>query len=290
MLAYKNNSKIDQYSFNKLNINNDLNQIIDLCDYEKPEFIVNVAAQGEVRNSWKYPDHWFRTNCLGIVNLTNSLKDKSYLKKFLMVSTPEVYGSTANEVKENYNYNPSTPYAASKAAGDLHLITLFKKYKFPVVFTRSTNVYGVNQQLYRIIPRTIIYLKNKKKIELHGNGKTKRSFLYITDVADGMLKVLENGPIGNMYHMSPDYPEISIENIVKMICNLMGYDFENSINRVSSNFGQDENYIINSDKIKKNLNWNPDKSFESGIKDTIFWIEKNWIEINKLSHIYTHIE
>ena len=290
MLSYKKNKFYKNFSFNKLNLNNDLDRIIKIFDSEKPEYVVNLAAQGEVRNSWLYPDQWFQTNCMSIVSLTNELRKKEYIKKFLMVSTPEVYGSTDDEISENHNYFPSTPYAASKAAGDLHLITLFKRYNFPVVFTRTTNVHGLNQQLYRIIPRTIIYLKKGKKIELHGDGKTVRSFLHVKDVAKGMIKVLERGKIGNIFHMSPNYPEISIENLVKLICNLMNYDFENSIKRVSNNFGQDENFKINSNKIKNELGWSAKITLEDGIKETIKWIEDNWNEINKLSHEYNHIK
>ena len=290
MLPYKLNNKKNNFSFYKLDLNKNLNKIVKLFDKENPEFVVNIAAQGEVRSSWLYPDHWFQTNCISIVNLTNELRKKNTIKKFLMVSTPEVYGNTINEVIENNNYYPSTPYAASKAAGDLHLITLLKKYNFPVVFTRTTNVYGIHQQLYRIIPRTIIYLKKGKKIDLHGNGKTVRSFLHVRDAVDGMLTILEKGEIGEIFHMSPIYNEISIENIVKMICGLMGYQFEKSVNRISDNFGQDENYKINSDKIKKNLKWSPKISFEDGIKETIKWIENNWTEINTLPHDYRHIK
>ena len=90
--------------------------------------------------------------------------------------------------------------------------------------------------------------------------------------------------------MSPNYPEISIENLVKLICNLMNYDFENSIKRVSNNFGQDENFKINSNKIKNELGWSAKITLEDGIKETIKWIEDNWNEINKLSHEYNHIK
>ena len=290
MLSYKKNKLYKNFSFNKLNLNNDLDKIIKIFDSEKPEYVVNLAAQGEVRNSWLYPDQWFQTNCMSIIALTNELRKKKYIKKFLMVSTPEVYGSTKVEISENHNYYPSTPYAASKAAADLHLITLFKRYNFPVVFTRTTNVHGLNQQLYRIIPRTIIYLKKEKKIELHGGGKTVRSFLHVRDVVQGMIKVLEKGKIGDIFHMSPDYPEISIENLVKLICNLMNQDFENSIKRVSNNFGQDENYKINSSKIKNELGWSAKITLEDGIQETIKWLENNWKEINKLSHEYNHIK
>ena len=161
---------------------------MEIADQEEPEIVANFAAQGEVRNSWRLPDQWYQTNCMGVVRLTEELRKRDYLWKYVTSSTPEVYGSTEKNLEENHHYLPSTPYAASKLAGDLHLITLYKRYHFPVVFTRAANVYGIHQQLYRIIPRTIIYLKLGETLELHGGGKSVRSFIHIRDVADATMR------------------------------------------------------------------------------------------------------
>ena len=157
----------------------------------KPTYIVNFVAQGMVAESWRQPEDWYQTNLVSQVKLHDYLRKFDFIENFLNFSTPEVYGNTAINVKENHCYFPSTPYAASKLAGDLHLFTLYKRYKFPVVFTRSANVYGIHQQLYRIIPRTIIYLKKRKKIQLHGGGKTERSFIHIKDVVNATLSIGE---------------------------------------------------------------------------------------------------
>ena len=189
MLPYRYNKTPINFEFYQHDLNTDLESILEIVDKHKPSIIINFSAQGEVRNSWKYPEQWFLTNCLSVVKLTNQLRKRDFIKKYISVSTPEVYGATKKNIIENHNYYPSTPYAASKLAGDLHLITLFKHYSFPVVFTRSANVYGVHQQLYRIIPRTIIYLKLGKTIELHGGGASIRTFVNIKDVP-----VLAMGP------------------------------------------------------------------------------------------------
>jgi len=223
-----------------------------------------------------------------VVKLTDELRKRSYIKKYITASTPEVYGSTVENIKENHNYNPSTPYAASKLAGDLHLMTLFKRYNFPVVFTRSANVYGIHQQLYRIIPRTIIFLKLGKIIELHGKGKAKRSFIHIKDVADASLKALEIGENGHTYHISPEGNEISIYSIVEMISEMMGYNFESSVQLVDQNYGQDDMYSISSSKIRSELDWSPKITLEKGIEEMIFWIEQNWEEIREMPLEYVH--
>ena len=288
LLPYKSNSNLNNFKFYKLDVNKDLNKIIKLLDKFKPDIVINFSAQGEVRNSWLKPEDWYRTNCLSVVNISNALINKRYLKKYISLSTPEVYGSSNKALVENNNYNPSTPYAASKLAGDLHLLTLYKKYRFPVVFSRSSNVYGPYQQLYRIIPRTIIYLKMNKKIILHGKGLTKRQFIHISDVVNGIVKIIERGNIGEIYHISPKSNKISIYQIVNLICKKMGENFQSSIKLTSENFGQDASYILNSSKIRKKLNWSEKENLNKGINETINWINDNWSKIIKLPHEYKH--
>jgi dTDP-glucose 4,6-dehydratase len=276
------------FSFFKLDVNKDLKKILKICDDNEPEVIANFAAQGEVRSSWDNPTQWYETNTIAIVKLTDELRKRTYFKRYLTASTPEVYGSTSDNLKENNNYSPSTPYAASKLAGDLHLITLYKRYNFPVVFTRSANVYGIHQQLYRIIPRAIIYLKMKKKIQLHGNGKSERSFIHIRDVAEATLKIAEKGVTGDVYHISPEGDDISIYEVVKTICEMMDYDFKTSVELIDQNFGQDSKYSISSSKLMLDLNWRPSISLQIGIEEMIKWIDNNWPEISKMPLEYIH--
>jgi len=288
MLPYRYSGNDANFSFHQMDINKDLNKIFKLSDKEKPCIIANYAAQGEVRNSWRYPDQWYETNCMGIVRLTEELRKRDYIQKYISASTPEVYGSTEDAIKESHNYYPSTPYGASKLAGDLHLFTLSKRYSFPVVFTRSANVYGIHQQLYRIIPRTIIYLTMGKVIQLHGEGKAERSFVHIRDVAEATMKVAEKGIDGEIYHISPSDNQVSIFSLVKMICLMMNVSFENSVELITKNYGQDSKYSINSKKIRTELGWKPKISLEEGIQETIDWIEKNWKVISKMPLEYIH--
>jgi dTDP-glucose 4,6-dehydratase len=284
---YRSNDN-SNFSYYKFDVNRDLESILKICDDNEPEIIANFAAQGEVRSSWLYPSQWYETNTISIVKLTDELRKRSYLKKYVTASTPEVYGSTSANLQENNYYSPSTPYAASKLAGDLHLLTLYKRYGFPVVFTRSANVYGIHQQLYRIIPRTIIYLKMQKKIQLHGNGKSERSFIHIRDVADATLKIAEKGNNGDIYHISPEGSDISIHSIVKTICEMMDYDFKSSVELIDQNFGQDSKYSINSSKLRSELNWKPRISLQAGIEEMITWIDDNWSDIRKMPLEYIH--
>jgi dTDP-glucose 4,6-dehydratase len=250
--------------------------------------IVNYSAQGEVRHSWNWPEQWFYTNCLGVVRITEHLKKKSYLKRYVAISTPEVYGVTGDEIKENHHYCPSTPYAVSKLAGDLHLFSLYKRYDFPVVFTRSANVYGIHQQLFRIIPRTIIHLKLNKKIDLHGRGYAKRSFVHVRDVADLTYRAIVYGKSGEVYHVSSDESLLSISDIVSYICTLMGRDFVSSVNYMDENYGQDLQYSLDASKAKNELGWRQKIRFEDGVRETIEWIEDNWNFIKEQPVEYVH--
>ncbi|MBU4502588.1 MAG: GDP-mannose 4,6-dehydratase [Nanoarchaeota archaeon] len=279
--------KTKRFKFYQMDINKDLNHIIELFDRERPDVIVNFAAQSEVGPSWKKPEQWFRTNCLGIVKLTYKLKDKKYIEKYVQISSPEVYG-TCDRIKEtNTYYDPSTPYAASKAAGDLFLFVLAKNFGFPLVMIRSTNVYGPHQQLFKIIPRSVIYIKSGRKIPLHGGGKAVKSFIYIRDVCDGIYRAIEKGKIGEIYHFSPPRG-YSVRNIVETISKKMGVKFNEVTEVVSERLGQDAMYVIDSRKAKNGLGWRPTTPIDEGIDQIIEWVNSNWKVIAHQPLEYIH--
>jgi dTDP-glucose 4,6-dehydratase len=286
MLPYKT-IQSNKFKFFQLDINQDLDKIISLFQEEQIDYVVNFAAQGMVGQSWENPEHWFTTNTLGIVKLTNALR-KLPIKKYIQISTPEVYGS-CNNSDETTPYNPSSPYASSKASGDMFIKNLVKQYNFPAIFIRSSNVYGPCQQLFRIIPRSIIYMKLGKKISLQGGGKAIKSYIDIEDVCNGILKIIEKGKIGEVYHFSPDNGE-SIENIVRKICNKLGKDFQEVVEIVEERPGQDSEYILNSQKARTELEWKPLIELDQGLDRCIDWINKNWEEIKKLPLEYAHKE
>ncbi len=286
--AYKK-SQSNRFAFHQLDLNKELIQILELVDDQKPDFVINFAAQGEVRNSWKWPEQWFETNCMGVVRLTEGLRKREFLKRYIAVSTPEVYGSTGIDIAESRNYQPSTPYAASKLAGELHVETLVKRYDFPAVFTRAANVYGIHQQLYRIIPRTIIYLKLGRKITLHGGGQAERAFIHARDVADATWQAATKGESGETYHIAPKGELRSIRSVVSMICDILGTDFENAVEMQDENYGQDARFSLDSSKISQELGWKPKEKFEEAIDEMIAWITDNWELISQQPLDYQHI-
>ncbi len=291
-LSYKNNPlynkwEYDRFLFFKMDLNKNLSEMIELLDKEKPDVIVNFAAQSEVAPSWDNPEQWFITNCIGIVNLAYNLKDKEYLKRYIHISSPEVYGTCEGKVLESAPYNPSTPYAASKAAGDLFLFVLVKNFNFPLTMIRSTNVYGSHQQLFKIIPRSIIYAKMGKKIQLHGGGNAVKSFIHICDVCEGIYKAIEKGRVGEIYHLSPQ-SGYSVRDIVEMIALKMGLDFNKVTETVSERLGQDAQYVIDSTKARNELDWKPQITIEEGLDEVIEWVNSDWETIiqQPLDYIY----
>lgn len=287
-LPYKNRTN-NNFKFYQLNMNLECDKIVELCDRLKPEFIVNFAAQSEVAPSWENPSHWFQTNVVSLAGLAHRLKQKKYLKKFVQISSPEVYGSCEGLVKEDAPLNPSTPYAASKAAGDLALATYVKNYDFPLVTIRATNVYGAHQQLFKIIPRTVIYLRQGKKIQLHGGGKAIKSYIHIKDVSLGELAAMEHGDVGKIYHFSPD-SGVAVAEVVELICNKLGKSYDESTEVVEERLGQDAAYVIDSTLARGKFSWKPTINLEKGIEQVVSWIDLHWSEISQLPLSYQHKE
>jgi dTDP-glucose 4,6-dehydratase len=261
--------------------------ILALLDREQPDTIVNFAAQSEVAPSWVHPEHWFETNTVSLAKLVNHLRSSKSLKRYLHISSPEVYGSCTGNVLETAPLNPSTPYAASKAAADLLLQTYRKQFAFPLLSVRATNVYGARQQLFKIVPRTVINLKYSKKIQLHGGGKAVKSYIHVRDVSRGELAILESGRIGELYHLSPD-AGIAVRDVVRTICERMGKSFDEWSETVDERPGQDAAYLVDSTKARTELAWAPSISFDDGLADVVAWVEAYWPEIQLLPHEYVH--
>ncbi|MFB6357044.1 MAG: GDP-mannose 4,6-dehydratase, partial [bacterium] len=185
--------------------------------------------------------------------------------------------------------DPSTPYAASKAAGDMMIETLVKNFDFPAVTIRATNVYGAHQQLHKIIPRSAIYLETDRTIELHGGGEAIKSYIHIRDVSRGELAAMETGTPGEIYHLSPD-DGISIRDLVKTICRMMGEDFDERTRDVGERLGQDKAYVIDSSKARSQFDWKPEIELETGLQGVIDWVRDNLEIIQQKPLEYQHRE
>jgi len=284
-LPYKwENKKIN---FRKIDLNKDFEELKILIKKFKPTHIVNFAAQSMVGQSWEFPNDWMNTNIISLLKLIQFLKNLDYLEKYLHVTTPEVYGSHKNWTKESFIFNPTTPYAVSRATGDMLLKIYKEQFQIPVIFTRAANVYGPGQQLYRIIPRTIYSVLNNKKLILDGGGKSKRVFIHINEVCDATFKLCLRGKIGESYHIS-NHEVIKIVDCVKLILKKLNVKFNDHVDLGPERPGKDLGYFLDSSKIYKHLSWRSSINLNQGIDSVIDWMKKNKRVINKIKPEYKH--
>jgi dTDP-glucose 4,6-dehydratase len=275
------------FSFQQLDLNRDLPAIADLLHELQPAYVVNFAAQSMVGESWANPADWFMTNAVSTVKFHDVLRKCDFLKRYVHISTPEVYGSCSGFVKEDFPFNPSTPYAVSRAAADMSLRTFHATYGFPVVSTRAANVYGPGQQLYRIIPRTILFILLGRKLQLHGGGTSTRSFIHIRDVSDATWRIMQGGRNGDTYHISTA-DVISIHDLVAKICDRLQVRFEDHVEVVGERLGKDSAYHLESSKVRNELGWADRVAFDHGLDECIAWVRDNFDALKNEPYDYQH--
>lgn len=262
-----------RFTFHQLDLNADLARIIALIERERPDYVVNFAAQSMVAESWQNPGDWFQTNCVATIKLHDALRKCAFLRRYVHISTPEVYGSCSGFVDESFPFNPSTPYAVSRAAADMSLRSFRTAYNFPVVTTRAANVYGQGQQLYRIIPRTILFVLLGRRLQLHGGGVSTRSFIHIDDVSRATWQIMTDGRDGDTYHISGD-EVISIRALVERICTKLDVRFDDCVDVAEERLGKDAAYHLSSKKLREELAWRDQVPFEQGLDDCIAWVKQ----------------
>jgi len=243
--------------------------------------VINFAAESHVDRSILGSEIFFRTNVLGTNVLLENAK-RFGVEKFVQISTDEVYGSLGPEgqFEETTPLQPNSPYAASKAAADLMALAFHHTYHVPVVITRCSNNYGQYQFPEKLIPLMIINSLNNKKLPVYGDGLNVRDWIYVIDHNKAVELVLDEGKIGEVYNVGANTEKPNIE-IVKLVLKQLGKS-ETLIEYVKDRPGHDRRYAINSSKIKKELGWEAEHSFEDAMKDTINWFKENeiwWKEI-----------
>jgi dTDP-glucose 4,6-dehydratase len=275
------------FKFYPYDLNKHLQKFKELLHDVKPEYVVNFAAQSMVGESWNNPGDWFMTNAVSTIKLHDELRKCDFLKRYVHVSTPEVYGSCSGFVQEDCVFNPSTPYAVSRAAADMSLSTFHEAYNFPVVTTRAANVFGPGQQLYRIIPRTILFILLGRKLQLHGGGVSSRSFIHMRDVCDATYKIMQNGQSGDTYHISTN-DVVSIRALVECICKKLEVNFEDAVEFVGERLGKDSAYHLSSTKLRNELGWQDRISLDQGLDECIDWVKYNFDILKGQPYDYQH--
>ena len=261
--------KSERYRFVKGNITNRklLDELIPQVDC-----VINFAAESHVDRSIVDPNPFLISNFRGVFTILEALKDKN--KKFIQISTDEVFGTIKEgSATEFTRFNPSSPYAATKAAAELLINSYIVTYGVDAIITRCTNNYGPRQFFEKLIPKTISLGMNDKSIPIYGKGKSIRDWIFVEDHCKAIMLVLKNGVSGETYNISASN-EIDNLQVVNSILKILD-GAEELIKFVPSRPGEDTRYSLDSTKIRRELDWKPKVTFGEGLKKTIEWYQSN---------------
>ena len=272
---------LPNYQYVKGNITNRnlMAKLIAQCDT-----VVNFAAESFVDRSISDPNPFLISNIRGTFTLLEIIKAEK--KRFVKISTDEVYGSLKDKSADEFSrFNPSSPYAATKAAAE-HLVNSYVlTYGCDCVITRCTNNYGPRQFPEKLIPKTILLAKQNKKIPVYGNGKNIRDWLFVDDHCDAIIQALLKGKMGESYNIS-DGNELDNLTIINKVLSIMDKPSD-LIEFVEDRPGHDLRYSLDSSKIRKELGWSPKINFEDGIAKTTSWYLSNDLWLDSISDSVT---
>jgi len=274
-----------RYAYHQIHIVHEQDRLFELFDKEKPEVIISFAAQGEGAVSWKNSWRFFETNSTAIARTVEDLMKRDYLQRWIQIGTSELYGSVDFAAKEDTAIRPTSPYAASKAAGDLYLLSVFQTLKFPMNIIRPSNAYGSGQLLHRVVPRAVLCGLSGRKLPLQGGGKARKSYIHTRDLARAIHLVSEKAPLGTVYNAGPALP-ISIRDLVAKVAEVLKIPFDQLCEITADRLGQDSQYWLDSSAIKRDVGWEPQISLEEGIQEVIAWGRKHLEELKQVDPTY----
>jgi len=276
---------IKNYKFYKQDINNK-NFLKKILQTYKPSIIFNLAAETHVDRSIENPGNFINTNIVGVFNILEALREHKQNTKFVHISTDEVYGDIINKrsSKEEDRYNPSSPYAASKAGSDLLILSYVRTFKTPAIITNCCNNFGPKQYPEKLIPTIIYNILNHKPIPIYGNGKNVREWIYVKDHCNALIKIAEKGLVGENYNIGSEVVLNNIQ-IAKRIISIFkkinhNRNIKSKIHLVKDRPGHDLRYCLDSSKLKSKLRWKCKSDFNQRINETICWY------INKFNNNY----
>jgi len=262
-----------RYEFHQIHLTHEQDRLFELLDAEKPAVIINFAAQGESAVSFKKSWRFFETNGVALVKMCESLMERDYLERFIHIGTSELYGSVDFAADENTSIKPTNPYAVSKAAFDMYLLSVAPVLKFRMNIIRPSNGYCPGQLLHRVIPRAVVCGLSGQRLPLQGGGRAKKSYIHLRDLARAILLVSQKAPIGRVYNAGPPHP-ISIRDLVTKIAEAFPMPFEQLCEIVPNRLGEDSQYWLDSSAIKRDVGWEPQISLEEGLQEMIAWGRK----------------
>jgi dTDP-glucose 4,6-dehydratase len=258
-----------RYAYHQIHIVFEQDRLFALLDAERPEVVINYAALAHAA-SWKNSWRFYETNTTTLARMTEQLQSRPYLQRWIQIGSSEVYGSVTGPATEDAPLRPSSPYAVSKAAGDLHLLSVADVLKFPMNILRPSNAYGPGQQLHRVIPRAVLCGLTGRRLPLHGGGRARKSYIHARDLARAVHLVATAAPLGKVYNVGPAR-SVSIRDIVARVAEALGVAFDELCDVTADRPGEDSQYWIDSSAILRDVGWQPRISLEEGIEEMAQW-------------------
>jgi dTDP-glucose 4,6-dehydratase len=274
-----NVERAQRYQYHAYHLTHELDLLLELLDKKQPQIIINYAAQGEGAVSWKHSWRFFETNSMALARLAEELMKRDYLERFIQIGTSEMYGAVEHPAHEDDPIKPSSPYAASKVAFDLYLISVHRFLNFPMNIIRPSNAYCPGQLLHRVIPKAVVCGLKGEKLPLHGGGRAEKSYIHARDLARAIHLVVEKAPLGTIYNAGPPEPT-SIRRVVELTAQALGVPFEVLCEVTGDRLGQDSRYWLDSSAIKKDVGWEPQIGWEEGLQEMVRW-GRTYIDVLK---------
>jgi len=281
-----NIDKRDGYEYHARHVLHEMDLLLEMLDEEKPEVIVNFAAQGEGAVSWKHSWRFFETNSMALAKLSEELMKRDWMERFIQIGTSEMYGAVDHATKEDEPIKPTSPYAASKVAFDMYLESVHKFLDFPMNIIRPSNAYCPGQLLHRVIPKSIWCGLTGNVLPLHGGGKAEKSFIHARDLGRAIHMVAEKAPLGKIYNAGPETPT-SIREVVERCAKALDMPFEDLCQVTEDRLGQDSRYWLDSSAIYEDIGWKPNISWEEGLAEMVEWGKEYLDEIRDWPTGYT---
>ena len=264
----------DRFAYYQAHMVHEHDILMRILDAEEPECIINFAALAYA-TSWSDSYRYYDTNVVSLARITECLRDRPWFRYWMQIGSSEVYGpALAGPCAEDGPVNPTSPYAVSKLAGDLHLKTYWFGSGFPCNVIRPSNAYGPGQQLYRVMPRAAYCALTGERFPLEGGGAAEKSFIHALDLAHATYLIATEGRLGETYNAGPG-SAVSIRRIVELIAESAGTDLGSFVYDVPGRATEDSRYWLDSTKIENELGWRPRISLEDGALEMVEWAKAN---------------
>ena len=276
----------DRFAYYQAHMVHEHDILMRILDAERPECVINFAALAYA-TSWSDSHRYYDTNVVSLARITEDIRDRPWFRYWMQIGSSEVYGPAIDgPCAESSPVNPTSPYAVSKLAGDLHLRTYAEGIGFPTNTIRPSNAYGPGQQLYRLMPRAAFCALTRQPFPLEGGGVAEKSFMHATDMAAAVHRIISDGRPGDIYNAGPGSAS-SIRHIVELIADAAGVDFESFVVMAPGRAVEDDRYWLDSTKIEHELGWTPVISLEEGAQEMVEWARRHLDDLERMPKTFS---